>query len=418
MGKWGTFFCLSRLYSNPCDTQIAPVSVYGYFLVGSICNKVLMSRASRFVWLQEKLEGHFRFAHASLRRNAEQISLYDGGAPELSMLEQLFAAVVRNSYSLLGARFALDLSTNTFQYAGGLVTYVVVGMVLLWGNAFSSITDPAQFAGAVQESSFLVIMLISGFSNIVGLASTASDLSGYTTRVAELLEALRQPVHPDTRVPSSDCIVFDGVSICAPLSKNLIVADLSFSVLRGESLIITGPSGSGKSSIVRVMNGLWPAHRGSVACPLGPHELCFVPQDPYLVSGGSLAEQLTYPNNKEDALIVEMTNLMQQVGLGYLLTRYSWGDILDWGSILSPGEKQKIGFVRLILRNPQFCVLDESTSALSLPDEALLYKLLQDRGITIISVGHRPTLLAWHSIHLSLKGNGSWSLERVVEQKK
>ncbi len=96
------------------------------------------------------------------RSHAEQIALYEGGAHERATLNEQLAAVLGNTAVLLRARLALDVATNTFQYAGGFISYVVVGIALTLGGAFAAIKDPAIFAGTLQMASFLVIMLISG----------------------------------------------------------------------------------------------------------------------------------------------------------------------------------------------------------------------------------------------------------------
>ncbi len=397
---------------------IGPVTIYGYFILGSIVNKFLMSRVAEYVWRQEKVEGSFRFGHARLRSNCEQIALYRGGWHERAVLQSSFAAVLENGFVLLRRRFALDVSRNTFLYVGGLLSYVVVGVVLKFGGAFDSL-DPAQLAAMLQQASFLSIMLISGFSTLVNLTSSTSDLAGYTARVAQLVEVLATLAKPNeeaNEVEGSDVVRFENVQIETPSGMEL-VRNLSFEVLRGQSLLITGASGSGKSSIARVLHGLWPLHSGRIVKP-GAAELCFIPQEPYLVTG-TLADQITYPyvtaTHPSQRLVSdsETEELLAVVRLEYLSTRFAVsGDVLDWATILSPGERQKIAFARLLYVRPVFAILDESTSAMSLEDEAFMYELLQKRGVSVISVGHRPSLRRFHSMHLALGKGGSWNLDK------
>ena len=147
---------------------MGPVAIYSYFIIGSIINKFLMSRVSEIVWKQEKLEGSFRFGHARLRSNSEQIALYRGGVHERLVLNASFLEVLDNGMVLLRRRFALDVSQNSFSYIGGFLSYVVVGLAMQYGGAFKHL-DPADFAGQLQKASFLSIMLISAFSQIVNL---------------------------------------------------------------------------------------------------------------------------------------------------------------------------------------------------------------------------------------------------------
>ena len=405
---------------------IGPVSIYSYFVLGSVANKFLMTRLSSFVFRQERVEGDFRFSHARLRSNAEEIALYRGGHHEQSVLDQAFEAVLANMKVVLSRRFALDVSTNLFAYVGGFLSYVVVGIAMQLGTAFDSVEDPAQFAGMLQQSSFLVIMLTYGFSQIVQLSSDVSDLSGFTNRVAELTEELDR-IHLeefDSRLRMRDGpIVFDNVTVEMPSSPMPLVKNLSFRVEQGEGMLISGPSGSGKTSIVRLLHGLWQLGpgKGKISCP-EDDQMCIVPQQPYLVTG-SLADQITYPNTdmtrrggnssfaiSREGLEEDLSRLFESVGLGYFLQRFSVSDVRDWDTMLSPGERQKLSIARVLFHKPLFCVLDESTSAMSLQDEKLMYNLIAEAGISVISISHRPSLRDWHKHNLQLEGDGKWKL--------
>ncbi len=134
---------------------------------------------------------------------------------------------------------------------------------------------------------------------------------------------------------------------------------------------------------------------------------------------GTLADQITYPyvtaTHPSQRLVSdsETEELLAIVRLDYLSSRFAVsGDVLDWATILSPGERQKIAFARLLYVRPVFAILDESTSAMSLEDEAFMYELLQKRGVSVISVGHRPSLRRFHSMQLALGKGGSWNLEK------
>jgi ATP-binding cassette subfamily D (ALD) protein 4 len=406
---------------------IGPVTVYVYFLLGSVVNRLLMSRVAQSVWRQEKYEGSFRFGHARLRGRSEQIALCRGGAHERAVLHESFAIVLTNGMQLLRRRFALGVSQNLFVYVGGLLSYAVVGLVLRFGTEFDG-RDPAELASLLQQSAFLSIMLISGFSTLVTLASTTADLAGYTARVAQLLEALDAmpeennveeagasdselvPCLVEEKEEESQAVRFEHVTVSTP-DGTLLVEDVSFEVSAGDSLLITGPSGSGKSSLVRVLHGLWQPRNGRVVKPADSN-LCFVPQEPYLVTG-TLVDQIAYPTvGGKSVCEDEAAGLLRLLGMDYLCERFSVGsDVLDWATVLSPGERQKVSIARLIRARPLFGVLDESTSALSLEDEAGVYALLKQRGISVISVGHRPSLRPFHRLHLQLGKNGTWRLD-------
>ena len=94
-----------------------------------------------------------------------------------------------------------------------------------------------------------------------------------------------------------------------------------------------------------------------------------------------------------------------------LVQRYPDLDIIqDWPRLLSLGEQQRLAFARLLLNSPRIVVLDEATSALDVATERHLYALLAERDMAFVSVGHRPTLTAFHDTVLELDGSGNWRL--------
>jgi putative ATP-binding cassette transporter len=193
-----------------------------------------------------------------------------------------------------------------------------------------------------------------------------------------------------------------GLRVTTPDGRRVLVDDLSFDLKRGDRLLLVGASGTGKSSVLRALAGLWPPCAGSVG--MQPESKAFfVPQKPYSPLG-TLRDQLTYPeqeaSGEKDALLLE---LLKEVGLD------SWADAsldtnLDWTTTLSLGEQQRLSFARLLYNEPDLAILDEATSAMDIATERRMYALMHARltHTTLISVGHRPSLLEHHDFRLRL----------------
>jgi putative ATP-binding cassette transporter len=208
---------------------------------------------------------------------------------------------------------------------------------------------------------------------------------------------------------AADGILLRHVDLVPPGSARALVRDLSLTVGPRQRLLVVGPSGCGKTSFLRLVSGLWPAARGELQRP-EPGELLFIPQKPYMLLG-SLREQLCYPQPVDRFGDDQLRHVLEQVRLAELVLRYPDLSIIqDWPRLLSLGEQQRLAFARLLLAAPRFVVLDEATSALDVPTEQLLYGLLAERDTALVSVGHRPTLLAFHDTVLELDGRGGWRL--------
>lgn len=197
----------------------------------------------------------------------------------------------------------------------------------------------------------------------------------------------------------------------------VLFSDLSFKLNVGDRLLIVGPSGTGKSSALRALAGLWQYGHGTITRP-ALETMFFLPQKPYCTLG-SLREQLVYPTpvTESSASEIDLQEALEEVTLADLPERMGGLDeIRDWSNVLSLGEQQRLAFARLLVGKPKLAILDECSSALDIASENRLYTRLRESGTGYISVGHRPTLVQYHDFILRLQSGGSsCTIEQITD---
>ncbi|XP_078191571.1 lysosomal cobalamin transporter ABCD4 isoform X6 [Callithrix jacchus] len=422
---------------------LGPVSIFGYFILGTVVNKTLMGPIVMKLVHQEKLEGDFRFKHMQIRVNAEAAAFYRAGHVEHMRTDRRLQRLLQTQRELMSKELWLYIGINTFDYLGSILSYVVIAIPIFSG-VYGDLS-PAELSILVSKNAFVCIYLISCFTQLIDLCTTLSDVAGYTHRIGQLRETLL-----DMSLKSQDCeilgesewgldktpgwpaaepadmaFLLERVSISVPSSDKPLIKDLSLQISEGQSLLITGNTGTGKTSLLRVLGGLWTSTRGSVQMltDFGPHGVLFLPQKPFFTDG-TLREQVIYPlkeiypdsGSTDDERILRFLEL---AGLSSLVARTEGLDQqVDWNwyDVLSPGEMQRLSFARLFYLQPKYAVLDEATSALTEEVESELYRIGQQLGMTFISVGHRQSLEKFHSLVLKLCGGGRWELMRIKEE--
>ncbi|MBP5985657.1 MAG: ABC transporter ATP-binding protein/permease [Azonexus sp.] len=365
---------------------------------------VFGKRLMNLNFLQLRREADFRFSLVRVRENAESIALYRGEGQEQQQVRKRFAAAFKNFKRLVRTQLGL----NFFQYAYSLLTIVLPSAII----ASDVLSGELEVGRAVQAAGAFAAVL-AAFSLIVENFESLSRFAAGIDRLDSLARFLPGhagcPPQRGNSIVSVDAnqLALENLTLQTPNCERTLVRNLSIKVQRGEHLMIVGQSGSGKSSLLRAIAGLWYNGSGTIYRPT-PNNILFLPQQPYMLLG-SLRSQLLYPHNGHAVADAQLLKVLEKVNLPDLASRFGSLDAeADWSKVLSVGEQQRLAFARILIVKPRYAVLDEATSALDSANEDALYKLLLTLDTTLVSVAHRPAILKYHRQVLALNGEGGW----------
>jgi vitamin B12/bleomycin/antimicrobial peptide transport system ATP-binding/permease protein len=348
---------------------------------------------------RQRYEADFRFSMARLRENTESVALYGGEGQERRNFLDRFASVVVNFRSIMSRIKRLNWYTNAYNLVAIVFPYLVASpRYFAKEMTLGDLQQTADAFGQVQQS---LSFIVTAYTEIAEWQSVVQRLAGFEARAREIANAARAPQAIEVSRGGSGVAV-DALELDLPDGTPLL-RDVSFTVTAGESLLIAAPTGTGKSTLLRAIAGIWPFGRGRVR--LGDGTVLFLPQRPYLPLG-SLRTAVLYPNEDEDVPPERIAAALKQVGLAGLSGELD--AVENWAQRLSLGEQQRIAFARVLLTEPAIVFLDEATSALDEESEAALYGILRRAPWrpTIVSVGHRTTLRALHQRVLALAEAG------------
>lgn len=401
------------------------------------------------------LEGQYFNQHSNLVTNCEEIAFCKGSMIEKTKLGEKFKDVMDHLSTETNASFNYSvLEDYVLKYTWSAWGYIFAGLPVFLDEIWPAATTETTQVQAVDNAEVarqkhtaneshdmrqfitnkrLMLALADAGSRLMYSIKDISKLTGYTDRVFNLLTALHKCHSPrfdyGSKIGFADIrgtlqsnyssgIRLENVHVIVPTVAGSeaapLVDDLSLQVQVGCNVLILGANGCGKTSIARILAGLWPLYRGLLLKP-SEEDVFYLPQKTYF-SAGTLRDQVIYPFRHEDMLEMGrndeyLLHILHEVKLEYLVEREgSFNAQKDWKDVLSGGEKQRMSLARVLFKNPKIVVLDESTNAMSTDIEDYLFELLQRKKITYLTLSHRPLLMKYHHRVLEIESETEWKL--------
>jgi len=353
---------------------------------------------------KDQAEAEYLYLLTRVRENGEGIALLHGDDEERRGADKSFKTVFLAWRDVCIQTMRTTIVSQISGYIAPILPIVLCAPKFL---------DNAMTLGEVMQAASAFTIVQSAFNWLVDNFPRLADWAASARRVASLrlsLDALeRAEIHRVGRITRGEArdaaLRLRNVSVMlhdrAPVINGAEVA-----IMPGEKVLITGESGTGKSTLARALAGVWSWGNGDIDMSAGA-KLLVLPQRPYLPIG-TLRRAVTYPEAAESRSVEQVAKVLEKVELGYLVERLD-EDGPPWDQALSGGEKQRLAFARVLLHRPNIIVLDEATAALDTPSQdrvmRMLWQELQDA--TVVSIGHRPELADFHHRKIILRrGHG------------
>jgi vitamin B12/bleomycin/antimicrobial peptide transport system ATP-binding/permease protein len=385
------------------------LTIPGFLVVAAVIYAVLASGSMifigrRFVSVSEnknQAEAEYRYVLTRLRENGESIAVLGGEEEERNTVDGALTNVLRRWRQICWQTMRTTIVSQTSGYIAPVLPIILCAPKFL---------DGSMSLGQVMQAASAFTIVQAAFNWLVDNYPRLADWTASARRVASLmvsLDALERAEEGEgvSRIEHSEggasaALRLSDLSVTLDTGK-AVVKDAEIDIMPGERVLVAGESGTGKSTLVRAISGLWPWGEGKVQVA-GGARMFLMPQRAY-VPVGTLRRAATYPEPADSKPIEEVADALKRVGLKHLVDRLE--EEAPWDQTLSGGEKQRLAFARILLHRPDIVVLDEATSALDPESQDKLMELLTTEldATTIVSVGHRPELEAFHSRKIVLE---------------
>jgi putative ATP-binding cassette transporter len=378
----------------------AALTIPGFLVVAAVlyaaaASGTMLVIGRRLIAVSEsknQAEAEYRYLLTRLRENGEGIALLKGEDEERRGVDTSFRTVLRSWRDVCIQSMRTTIVSQTSGYIAPILPIVLCAPKFL--DNTMTLGEVMQAASAFATVQTALNWLVDNYPRLAEWAASARRVASLKASLAalECAEARR-----DGRIGRSEsaaaALRLRNVSVMRDDGTTVVDA-AETTIMPGEKVLLTGQSGTGKSTLVRALAGAWPWGNGEVEIRAGA-TLCVLPQRPY-VPTGTLRRAVTYPDAAQSASAQEIATALEQAELSHLADRLD--EDAPWDRILSGGEKQRLAFARIFLRRPDIVVLDEATAALDPPTQDRLMRRLSQElpDTTVVSIAHRPELARFH----------------------
>jgi putative ATP-binding cassette transporter len=354
-----------------------------YAVIGTFVTHKIGFPLSKLNFMQQKYEADFRYSLVRLRENGESIALSKGEVFEKQKLTNKFSQIVGNFKDLIRTQRNVLFTTNIYDQIAYIFPFVVCSAKVFtkeitMGQLFQISSAFGQLQGSVS-------VVVSMYAKIMRLNSVIQRLGGFLLTLQDL-----QTAEPPASKPASSLRTKD-FSIFTPQGQALF-SKLDLQVRPGERVLLTAPSGKGKSTLLRALNDLWPFTQGTLES-LPTEKSLALSQTPYLPVG-IFKDLLTYPGTSQHFDPKLLRKALADVQLSHL--EGFLDQEANWSQRLSAGEQQRLCFARILLLQPEVVFLDEATSAVGKDVESALFAhlLMALPKLTLVTFSHETENLA------------------------
>jgi vitamin B12/bleomycin/antimicrobial peptide transport system ATP-binding/permease protein len=368
-----------------------------YAAAGTLVTHLIGRPLINLYFQRQHMEADYRFSLARLREYTEQVALLDGEDAEKNILAGRFAALVANYLDVIYRRMRVWAFTQLFGQLSPIIPFIFTAPFYFARKI--ELGTMTQTAGAFGQVSGSLTFFVNYYTYLAGFKSVVDRLNSFDAAIDQA-QALSGAGPAHVAAPAGTAAIDVGdLDLALPEGRHIVEAK-HLELKGGESVALTGASGSGKSTMFRAISGIWPFGGGRISKPADAR-LMVVPTKPYIPIG-TLRSAVTYPAVAGTYRDEDIRNALLDANLGDLVGELDREEV--WSQRLSSGEQQRLAVARALLTRPDWLLLDESTCAVEEKLEAELYATLARRlpKTTIISIGHRSTLAGLHRRHLEM----------------